>query len=275
MIDCTCDFCGVPLKKYKSQMGKYSFCNHEHHYLWMKENSNGKNNSNYNHRWSNEQKEIQKNLVKSKVNDEYRRKCGTANKGKTFSLERRKNISKGKIGEYHPPHSKKTKKIIGEKSSKKFTPEFKINFRKTMEKHGHWIPLIQKSNYEIYFKESDWIEKMFDRCSNDEKLLLEKFRVFNCKTNTKGVVRDHVYSRRSGFNNDVFPELLRHPCNCEIILHSDNVAKKWRRYIDKDNISLNNLFEKIKCFKGNWKEQKICLKLIEEYTNGKRYKRKD
>ena len=77
------------------------------------------------------------------------------------------------------------------------------------------------------------------------------------------------------FNNDVFPELLRHPCNCEIILHSDNIAKKWRRYIDKDNISLNNLFEKIKCFKGNWKEQKICLKLIEEYTNGKRYKRKD
>ena len=33
--------------------------------------------------------------------------------------------------------------------------------------------------------------------------------------------------------------------------------------------------EAIKNFKGDWKEQKICLNLIERYQNGNRWKRKD
>ena len=40
--------------------------------------------------------------------------------------------------------------------------------------------------------------------SNQQKLLKE-FGIFNSYSNTKGVVRDHMYSRLSGFKNGVFP----------------------------------------------------------------------
>jgi len=55
--------------------------------------------------------------------------------------------------------------------------------------------------------------------------------------------------------------------NCEIILHKDNVskAKKNHRYEDGDSISLEQLFLDIINFKKEWKEQEICLKLIEEF----------
>ena len=84
-----------------------------------------------------------------------------------------------------------------------------------MELQGNWIPLNKKSDYEIYYKEANWICGMFDIIKDKEQLsLLNKFGVFNAFTNTKGVVRDHIYSRHSGFRDGVFPEIMRHPCNC-------------------------------------------------------------
>lgn len=92
--------------------------------------------------------------------------------------------------------------------------------------------------------------------------------MFNCRKNIGGVVRDHIYSRMSGFKNKVFPEILRHPCNCQILLHSDNIKKQ-------DGITLNELFNKIKKYKGTWKEHKLCLTLIKRFENGETWKRKE
>ena len=58
--------------------------------------------------------------------------------------------------------------------------------------------------------------------SLNEINLLKQFGMFNIETNTKGVVRDHIYGRKSGFKEKVPPEILRHPANCEIILHSSH-----------------------------------------------------
>ena len=105
------------------------------------------------------------------------------------------------------------------------------------------------------------------------KEMLDTYGVFNYRTDTKGVVRDHIYSRKSGFLEGVFPEILRHPVNCQIILHAENIAKKSQRYVDKNDMTLEQSFENIKQYNKPWDEQEIVLQLIQDYENGKRYRR--
>ena len=115
---------------------------------------------------------------------------------------------------------------------------------------------------------------MFDIIDDvNQQKLLKDFGIFNAYSNTKGVVRDHKYSRMSGFKNKVFPQILRHPCNCQIILHSQNISKKQCRYIDDDSQTLEQLFTKILSYDKIWIEQDICKKLINDYKNGKRWTR--
>jgi hypothetical protein len=173
-------------------------------------------------------------------------------------------------------HTEKSKKEIGKKSSEKFTEEYNNKIRKIMEDSGIWIKLNEINDYKLYQKFSNWIEKMFDRIETSVELqLLKDYGVFNSKKNSKGVVRDHKYSRKSGFDKGVFPELLRHPMNCEIMLHSKNISKKQKRYIDDDSQTLDDLFELIINYKGKWKEQNLCLQLIEKYKNGERYNKQN
>ena len=41
-------------------------------------------------------------------------------------------------------------------------------------------------------------------------------------------VRDHIFGRKNGFVLGVFPEIIRHPANCQIITHSDNIKKSLK-----------------------------------------------
>lgn len=168
-------------------------------------------------------------------------------------------------------HTVESKKLIGTKSSKKFTLDYKNEFRKKMEDNGLWIPLIEKDEFKFYSILSNWIERMFDLPNIEGIDKLKQFGVFNCRTNIKGVIRDHKFSRKSGFILKVFPEILRHPKNCEILLHSENVAKKSIRYKDKDSITLETLFNLIENYTNSWKEQDKCLEYIKLYRNGERY----
>jgi hypothetical protein len=104
--------------------------------------------------------------------------------------------------------------------------------------------------------------------------IITEHGIFHSTKNSKGVVRDHAYSRRSGFDNSVFPEILRHPENCQIILHRDNVVKQQCKSVDSDSISIEELFDKIQKTQYNWIEQEKCIRLIREYNNGARWERK-
>ena len=81
-----------------------------------------------------------------------------------------------------------------------------------------------------------------------------------------------MFGRKSGFDKKVFPEILRHPGNCQLITHSNNIKKS------KSNndcvITLENLFERILLW-GDYEEQELCLSLIEKYKNGERYKKEN
>jgi len=83
-------------------------------------------------------------------------------------------------------HTLERRKIIGLKSSAKFTPEFKERFRKTCERNGIWVPLDQLEPYEIYFREAEWIESMFKYATETELAFV------NSKPRPK-FARDHKY----------------------------------------------------------------------------------
>lgn len=102
--------------------------------------------------------------------------------------------------------------------------------------------------------------------SIDGKDKLKRIGVFNVKTNRNGLVRDHKFSRRNGFLLQIFPEILRHPANCELITHSENISKR-----EKNSITLDQLFDKIVTFTQLYDEQELCLNLIEKFKCGEKY----
>jgi len=242
----------------------------------MKSRNTGENNPNFGKKWSEKNKikasETRKSVLEN--NDELRYRLGNSNRGKKFSKELIQKMHSGRTPDsYSKPHTEKSKALIGIKSREKFTEEYKESQRAKMEEMGYWRPLSEIESYEIYFKECNWTERMFDLVP-DENNLLKENGVFNNKNNTKGVVRDHILGRKKGFSDGIFPEIIRHPCNCQLILHRDNVAKAQRGKGRPDSsMEIGELFEKIINYENEWHEQEKCLELIKRYNNGERWQR--
>jgi hypothetical protein len=83
--------------------------------------------------------------------------------------------------------------------------------------------------------------------------------VYCSYTNTKGVVRDHRLSIRSGFSANVSPVLMRHPCNLQVISHAENIAKRFKG----DTLTISQLIELIVKYDKPWVEQEQAVMLIE------------
>jgi hypothetical protein len=240
----------------------------------------GESNPNFGNRWNEHQKQsLSKKNLENSAEISRRVKLDWENdpNRRQRQSERAKIYLGFESGESHPMWGKarpeEVKLLIGKKSKQKFTREFKENFRKTMEDAGHWIPIESKTDYEIYFKQCEWIHRMFDIVPNG-LYLINEHGVFNAKTNTKGVVRDHIVGRKFGFENRIFPEIMRHPANCAVILHSKNTSKGQRGKGRPDtDMSLEDLFDSILNYNQQWIEQEICVKKIADYKDGDRWKR--
>ena len=270
----SCLRCGKKFKVYKSTSGT-KYCSKECYYAHSKETERfkGKNNSNYGVKWGEERRKncsVGRKLVWDKNENGYRDKV--SRKGKSVSAQGRKNISIAQQNRIIRPKLTEEQKIqIGIRSKEKWTIEFKKNHRQIKEKLGLVIPLDKLSDYKFYFKLSDWNSKMFDIITKEEEIsLLKAYGVFSSLKNPNGVVRDHKYSRLNGLENEVFPELLRHPVNCEIVQHRTNVSKK-----SKNSISLEKLINDIINYELPWHEQDKCIELIHKFNNNIKYNRKE
>ena len=250
------------------------FCCKKCYYQYLPLMISGENNPNFGNRWTDKQKEHLSKVVKTYMEEngeEWRKEnCGKSNRGKKRSQEfLDKWHSARKDPNYIcPDFSEEHKKAIGKSSSERMNdPDFLKKQRKTREEKGQWVSLEDRKDFQIYFELANWVERMWDIVDSNELLELGIFSSFS---NTKGVVRDHIYGRMSGFNNGVFPEILRHPCNCQIITHSNNIKKRHR---NDTQIELEDLFLRIEKYSKDWKEQERVLELIELYRNNKRWER--
>jgi hypothetical protein len=238
----------------------------------------GSKNPNYGKKWSEEQRKKQSELIKSKVDDNYRADCAKGMNGKivdeTVKLKRRNTLIK-KYGSLKTmtTHTEESKKLIGEKSAKKFTNEYKKRLRILNEERGNYIKLNEKNDYLFYRDVSNWDGLIL---SNDiigiEKLKQNSFYSKDNR-NRDALVRDHMYSRRCGFDNGVFPEIIKHPANCQIISHSDNIKKS------KSNwdciITLDELIDRIINWKAVYIDHIECILFIQKYLKGERYNKEN
>lgn len=69
------------------------------------------------------------------------------------------------------------------------------------------------------------------------------YKASNRGNNLAGISRDHMYSVSQGFANDISPQLISHPANCELMIHKINNKKNT-----KSSLSLQQLKERIKEF---------------------------
>ena len=275
-IEYSCFICGEIFKRHPTGVkNKQTItCSRTCSAKRLKETMLGEQNPNFGNSWNEKQKERQSQISTARFQDspELRYLAGTANRGVKFTPERVEKCHGNRTKEsYTHDVSAETRKKIGKASAEKFTPEFKKNMRRVMEQSGYWTPLESANLYEIYRSRANWVEQMFDRASEEERILLRTLGVFCPFENPNGVVRDHMYSRKSGFENKVFPEIVRHPENCAIITTRNNVRKQISKNISSDSQSLEQIFQRIRDYKGCWKEQSVCLDLIERFENGERY----
>lgn len=74
-------------------------------------------------------------------------------------------------------------------------------------------------------------------------LLIEKFGWYKAKNrgnNLKGISRDHIISINYGFENNISPEIISHPANCQLLRHNENISKG-----KKCGLTLDQLLDKI------------------------------
>jgi hypothetical protein len=69
------------------------------------------------------------------------------------------------------------------------------------------------------------------------------YKPTNKGNNLSGCSRDHLYSITDGWKNNVPPEIIRHPANCEIVPHKTNQSKGL-----KSSITLSELYQRIEDF---------------------------
>jgi len=293
-ININCDGCGKVFERYSppsKPIKKLNYCsvkckNSDSKWKLVGEaNPNfgkslfGTDNANFGKRWSDDNRIRQSEMVKARVDEKFRLNCAKAMSGKTVSDETKKkrvDTRFKKYGKFGPDliHTVESKTKIGKKSSEKFTEEFKAKQYETMVDRGIWIPRENKDPYHFYRSLANWNCNVLDFGVIGSDLFYE-FGYFHIKTNTKGMVRDHRFSRLNGFKNLVFPEILRHPFNCEFIQHGDNARKHHSKKISSDSITMEELFEGIKTYNKEYKEQSICLEKIKQYENGLRYDAND
>jgi hypothetical protein len=230
----------------------------------------GINNPNYNNKWSSEQVAKQSDLMKNKYDEieNYRFRVGASNRGKKFLSERIAAMHKNRPkSSYSHPHTEETKAIIGKKSSEKWTEEYRVKYYKNGVISGRIVADELRSDFEIYQQKSHWIQRMWDLVE-DSKIV--ELGIFNAVTNPSGCVRDHRLSKMDGFKLGIFPEILRHPVNCNILTHSQNASKR-----EKSSILVKELFDNIKKYDKIWVEHELVLSLITRWENGERFSAQD
>lgn len=285
-IEFECFNCRVKFKRYappSAYIPKRRFCSKDCKHFFMKgktleelhgedkalelklklRSQTGPNNPNFGNNWTKEQKEhLSAYKIKQYSEDpELRYSVGKSNRGKILTKERIEKLHGHRTKEsYSRPMSENTKKLVGEKSKLKFTPEFKQKFRLTMESKGYWIPLKEKPLLDLYSTASNWICSMYD------------FVHVNNNINRK--VRDHIIPRWVGFKYKVYPSIINHPLNCQIIEHSQNVSKgfsdrklsekHWEKHI---KILINLILE----YDKPWINQEEAEEDCKKYLNGNHF----
>jgi hypothetical protein len=114
---------------------------------------------------------------------------------------------------------------------------------------GNWKKKEDKSSFELY---EDEVDRLTARNYHTYFYYINPNRE---KERAKyKYTLDHIYSVISGFNNNISPEIISHPCNLRLLWYSDNYKKSHHC-----DISINELYNKINNFSKEQEENKLKM----------------
>jgi predicted nucleic acid-binding Zn ribbon protein len=99
------------------------------------------------------------------------------------------------------------------------------------------------NKYQKYYRDSQFKFSLKDYPNEFNFGLIEEhgwYSAANRGNNLYGVSRDHIFSIKEGFRQNIPAELIAHPANCQLMLQSDNVSK-----FDKADLTEEELRRKI------------------------------
>lgn len=187
--------------------------------------------------------------------------------GQLHTEEWKKHISIGISGEHNPRYIdgrskiEKPKKVTKIKEVKKIKVERKPKVEYFCTSCGKKISGPTKTTKCIVcrYENTDKMRKYRSQCAFQINVfnypeefdldLIAKHGMYSAKNkedNPNGITRDHMISVKYGFDNHIPPEIVRHPANCRLITHMENM-KKNRRCI----LTIEQLSERIK----SWDEK--------------------
>lgn len=100
--------------------------------------------------------------------------------------------------------------------------------------------------YQKYRLDSNFKFNLADYSDEFDFSLVEKYGWYsptNKKNNIGGVSRDHMLSVREGFELGIDPEIISHPANCRLLIHTENISKN-----KKSTITIDDLIIRIEIF---------------------------
>jgi len=105
-----------------------------------------------------------------------------------------------------------------------------------------------KGLYRVYKESCAFRFNVFDYPEFFDLSLIEKYGFYSAKNtknpNLNGISRDHKISINYGFKNNIDPEIISHPLNCELMKHTDNQKKRT-----KCSINVKDLIDKIRSYR--------------------------
>ena len=190
------------------------------------------------------------------------------NKKRKHTEETKKKISDKIIA--LNKNKKKSDNIIksviknGKKHTIRIRPEISIrkcrfcNENKPILKHKIICKNCATKYYKIYRPLCEFDFNIYNYKNEFDFTLIKQYGWYsptNKNNNLNGVSKDHVFSVKDGFINNINPEIIKHPANCRLIKHSDNNKKSYTSLI-----TLNELLEKIKYWNQKYNYDKNITK---------------
>jgi len=161
--------------------------------------------------------------------------------------------------------SENAKKNIRKATKKRFNVDEKCNIYyqspKKCKQCGEIIPYEKRNNifcnrecrkqydrknmfeYQKYYRQCQFNFPLNHFPDELDFSLIEEHGWYQAKNhgdNLNGVSRDHMISIKYAYENNISPEVIKHPANCQLLRHNDNVSK-----YKKCSLSLDELNNKI------------------------------
>ena len=98
---------------------------------------------------------------------------------------------------------------------------------------------LSKTAFENYKLKCKFLFNVYHYPKYFDLALIEKFGWYsavNKGDNRNGISRDHIYSIKEGFLNNISSEIISHPANCRLINNVENQKKRTKSFITIEDL---------------------------------------